>query len=207
MDRFKSCNLECWFFPILLAHHCQFEVEYIILIWFCGKVTDWEGFCAGGGYVISPLQPHSSKVDRCMVKHMMCVDWRDWQAVLKPSRNRNMTLIVLERVAGSCYTSLLWTRFPLSQPNNARITSFVIWCFICMWLVNFVAASIHAFCWCNRVFPWFYFSPAKLFLCPSYPLFFVEHLSDFFHQSSSSFLSVLFCSSLFPLHGLCNVTL
>lgn len=101
-----SCDPESLFFLILLAHHCQSAVEVFNLIQVCGQVTDRKGFCVGGGYVISPLQPHSRKVDRCMVKHMMCVDWRDWQAAFQPSRNRNMTLIVLERVAGSCHNSL-----------------------------------------------------------------------------------------------------
>jgi len=57
--------------------------------------------CAGGGYVISPLQPQGGFHERSLVKHMLMVDWKDWKAFWVPSRNRDMTLCMLERVAGN----------------------------------------------------------------------------------------------------------
>ncbi|KAH8933782.1 hypothetical protein BDL97_18G048300 [Sphagnum fallax] len=52
-----------------------------------------------GGYVISPLQPQGGFQERSLVKHMLMVDWKDWKAFWVPTRNRDMTLCMLERVA------------------------------------------------------------------------------------------------------------
>ncbi|CAK9211288.1 unnamed protein product [Sphagnum troendelagicum] len=52
-----------------------------------------------GGYVISPLQRQGGFHERSLVKHMLMVDWKDWKAFWVPSRNRDMTLCMLERVA------------------------------------------------------------------------------------------------------------
>ncbi|KAG0586121.1 hypothetical protein KC19_2G065900 [Ceratodon purpureus] len=52
-----------------------------------------------GGYIISPLKGRNGDVKRCMVKHIMKVDWRDWKGFWRKSRNREMSLIMLERIA------------------------------------------------------------------------------------------------------------
>lgn len=52
--------------------------------------------------MISPLQQEKPGVERCMVKHMMTVDWKNWKTFFRPTINRDMTLTVLERVAGVC---------------------------------------------------------------------------------------------------------
>lgn len=57
-------------------------------------------FVAGGGYVISPLPPQGGYPQRCLVKHMLTVDWKHWKTCWSPPRDRDITLRVLERVAG-----------------------------------------------------------------------------------------------------------
>jgi hypothetical protein len=52
-----------------------------------------------GGYVISPLPPQGGYPNRCMVKHILTVDWKDWNSFWSPSRDKEITLKVLERVA------------------------------------------------------------------------------------------------------------
>ncbi|XP_073393165.1 protein ENHANCED DISEASE RESISTANCE 2-like isoform X2 [Physcomitrium patens] len=52
-----------------------------------------------GGFVISPLKGRKDKVKWCMVKHIMKVDWKGWEFLWRKSRNRDMSLIMLERIA------------------------------------------------------------------------------------------------------------
>lgn len=54
----------------------------------------------GGGYVISPLPPQGGYPHRCLVKHMLTVDWKHWKTCWSPPRDKDITLRVLERVAG-----------------------------------------------------------------------------------------------------------
>lgn len=50
--------------------------------------------------MISPLKGRKDKVKWCMVKHIMKVDWKGWEFLWRKSRNRDMSLIMLERIAG-----------------------------------------------------------------------------------------------------------
>lgn len=54
-------------------------------------------YVLSGGYVISPLTGKNAEVNRSMVKHIMKVDWRGY--FWRKSRNRNMSLLMLERIA------------------------------------------------------------------------------------------------------------
>jgi len=52
-----------------------------------------------------------------MVKHILTVDWKDWNSFWSPSRDKEITLKVLERVAGiALHITGLWHQaftFPL----------------------------------------------------------------------------------------------
>ncbi|KAH9534586.1 hypothetical protein CY35_17G012900 [Sphagnum magellanicum] len=52
-----------------------------------------------GGYVISPLLPQGGNVQRCLVKHVLTVDWKHWNTCWSPACDKDITLHVLERVA------------------------------------------------------------------------------------------------------------
>lgn len=52
-----------------------------------------------GGYVISPLPPQGGYPHRCMVKHILTVDWKHWSTCWSPCRDKDITLKVLDRVA------------------------------------------------------------------------------------------------------------
>lgn len=52
-----------------------------------------------GGYVISPLPTQGGYPNRCMVKHILTVDWKNWKSCWSPCRDKDITLKVLERVA------------------------------------------------------------------------------------------------------------
>jgi hypothetical protein len=52
-----------------------------------------------GGYIISPLKGRNGDAKRCTVMHIMKVDWRDWRSLWNKSRNRELTLLMLERIA------------------------------------------------------------------------------------------------------------
>ncbi|KAH8935095.1 hypothetical protein BDL97_17G012300 [Sphagnum fallax] len=53
----------------------------------------------GGGYVISPLLPQGGNLQRCLVKHVLTVDWKHWNTCWSPACDKDITLHVLERVA------------------------------------------------------------------------------------------------------------
>ncbi|KAH8935105.1 hypothetical protein BDL97_17G012300 [Sphagnum fallax] len=52
-----------------------------------------------GGYVISPLLPQGGNLQRCLVKHVLTVDWKHWNTCWSPACDKDITLHVLERVA------------------------------------------------------------------------------------------------------------
>nr|PNR33495.1 hypothetical protein PHYPA_025439 [Physcomitrium patens] len=52
-----------------------------------------------GGYVISPLPPQGGFQHRCAVKHILTVDWKHFKTPWSSSKDRVITLKVLERVA------------------------------------------------------------------------------------------------------------
>lgn len=50
--------------------------------------------------MISPLPPQGGFSHRCMVKHILTVDWKHWNCCWSPCKDKDITLKVLERVAG-----------------------------------------------------------------------------------------------------------
>ncbi|KAJ7560195.1 hypothetical protein O6H91_04G118000 [Diphasiastrum complanatum] len=52
-----------------------------------------------GGYVISPLDGTGGYRARSLVKHMLAVNWRCWQSYMRPSLVKDLTILVLERIA------------------------------------------------------------------------------------------------------------
>lgn len=52
--------------------------------------------CAGGGYVITPINQGKESV----VKHMLAIDWKLWVPRLFTSAREHITIRMLERVAG-----------------------------------------------------------------------------------------------------------
>lgn len=71
-----------------------------VLLVFLIDLKIWVLLMIGGGYVISPLPPQGGYPHRCLVKHMLTVDWKHWKTCWSPSRDKDITLRVLERVAG-----------------------------------------------------------------------------------------------------------
>lgn len=57
-------------------------------------------FCAGGGYVITPVNQRKQSV----VKHMLAIDWKFWKSYVRKSSARSITIRMLERVAGMYYS-------------------------------------------------------------------------------------------------------
>lgn len=57
----------------------------------------------GGGYVIAPLGPEGHQ-SRSLVRHMITADWKVWQTCFQPSSEQDVTLRVLERIAGDVMT-------------------------------------------------------------------------------------------------------
>ena len=51
---------------------------------------------SGGGYVITPV----NEGKHSLVKHMLSVDWKFWKLYLRPSSGRDITIRMLERLAG-----------------------------------------------------------------------------------------------------------
>jgi hypothetical protein len=49
--------------------------------------------------VISPLLPQGGNLQRCLVKHVLTVDWKHWNTCWSPACDKDITLHVLERVA------------------------------------------------------------------------------------------------------------
>ena len=56
---------------------------------------------AGGGYVITPV----NKGRESLVKHMLAVDWKFWKVYLRRPYARSLTIRMLERLAGTFYST------------------------------------------------------------------------------------------------------
>ncbi len=49
--------------------------------------------------MISPLLQQGGNLQRCLVKHVLTVDWKHWNTCWSPACDKDITLHVLERVA------------------------------------------------------------------------------------------------------------
>lgn len=81
---------------VILAISCTF-VLYLIFFLFLFLILI---FCAGGGYVITPVNQRKQSV----VKHMLAIDWKFWKSYVRKSSARSITIRMLERVAGMYYS-------------------------------------------------------------------------------------------------------